>query len=153
MTTTPVSKGLYQWTRKLHLYTGLFISPFLLVYAVSTLYLNHSVRAKPVDVAQGTVQIQLDEGVEGMDLVNQVLEQLKISGEIAGRGMVRNSQTIIRVARPGTVKVVTVNIQKTRGDYSRAIYGSPWGHKLSTFQPRVAPSADLGDYQVLGVVG
>ncbi len=104
------SKRLYQWTRKLHLYTGLFISPFLLLYAISTLYLNHSVRGTPVDEAQGTVPIELAPGVEGMELVNQVVEQLDLSGEIAGRGQIRNNQTIIRVARPGIVKVVTVNL-------------------------------------------
>ncbi len=109
--TTSSTKGLYQWTRKLHLYTGLFISPFLLVYAVSTIYLNHSMRPKPVDEAQGTVPIQLSEGIEGQDLVNSVLDQLGLSGEIAGRGQVRNNQTVIRIARPGTVKVVTVNLQ------------------------------------------
>jgi hypothetical protein len=95
------SKGLYQWTRKLHLYTGLFIS---------TLYLNHSVRVKPVDEAQGTVPIEVAAGTEGMDLVNQVLKKLELSGEVAGRGQVRNNQATFRVARPGTVKVVTVNL-------------------------------------------
>ena len=85
------SKGLYQWTRKLHLYTGLFISPFLLLNAISTLYLNHSVRVKPVDEAQGTVPIEVAAGTEGMDLVNQVLKQLELSGEVAGRGQVRNN--------------------------------------------------------------
>jgi len=96
--------------RKLHLYTGLFISPFVLLYAISTLYLNHSVRVKPVDEAQGTVPIEVAAGTEGMDLVNQVLKKLELSGEVAGRGQVRNNQATFRVAHPGTVKVVTVNL-------------------------------------------
>ncbi len=112
MSTSSSSKRAYQWTRKLHLYAGLFISPFLLLYAVSTIYLNHSVRPKPVDEQLGTVPLQLEQGLEGMDLVNSVLDQLNLSGEIAGRGQVRNNQTIIRVARPGMVKVVTVNLEQ-----------------------------------------
>ena len=111
MSASSSSKRLYQWTRKLHLYAGLFISPFLLVYAVSTIYLNHSVRPKPVDEDLGTIPLQLGQDLEGMDLVNEVLEQLDLSGEIAGRGQVRNDQTVIRVARPGVIKIVTVNLK------------------------------------------
>jgi hypothetical protein len=70
------------------------------------------VRPKPKDEAQPPIPIQVDQDAKGMDLVNQVLEQLGLSGEIAGRGIVKNHQTIIRVARPGTVKVVTVNLQE-----------------------------------------
>jgi hypothetical protein len=104
------SKGLYQWTRKLHLYFGMFICPFILVYAVSTIYLNHSVRPKPVDEAQAPVSIQVDRDAKGPELVNQVLEQLELTGEIVGRGQVNNNRTIIRVARPGSIKVVTVDL-------------------------------------------
>ena len=35
------SVGFYQWTRQLHLYLGLFICPFILLFAVSTIFLNH----------------------------------------------------------------------------------------------------------------
>jgi hypothetical protein len=34
----------YFWTRKLHLYLGLFIGPHVLISALSTLYLNHGWR-------------------------------------------------------------------------------------------------------------
>ncbi len=112
MSTISRTKRFYQWTRTLHLYLGLFISPFLLLYAVSTIYLNRSLRPKPVDEQRGTVPLQLDPGLEGMDLVNRVLDQLELSGEIAGRGRVQNNQTVIRVARPGMVKVVTVNLDQ-----------------------------------------
>ena len=32
---------LYRWIRDLHLYLGLFVSPFVLLFAVSVFYLNH----------------------------------------------------------------------------------------------------------------
>jgi hypothetical protein len=32
----------YRWIRDLHLYFGLFISPFVLVFSVSVLFLNHA---------------------------------------------------------------------------------------------------------------
>jgi hypothetical protein len=106
------SKGLYQWTRSLHLYLGLFISPFILVYAISTLFLNHSIRPTRTDTDAATVPLKLAEGLEGQALVTEVLDQLKLSGEIGGRGVIRNNQTVIRVARPGTIKIVTVKINE-----------------------------------------
>ena len=33
---------LYRWLRDLHLYFGLFISPFILLFAASVFYLNHA---------------------------------------------------------------------------------------------------------------
>lgn len=33
---------MYRWTRNLHLYVGLFLSPFVLVYAASAVLLNHA---------------------------------------------------------------------------------------------------------------
>src|SRR3954463_286370 len=32
----------YRWTRDLHLYFGLFISPFILLFSVSVFFLNHA---------------------------------------------------------------------------------------------------------------
>ena len=63
-----------------------------------------------MDEQLGTMPVQLSEGLEGTDLVNEVLAQLELSGEVAGRGLVRDNQTVIRVARPGMVKIVTVNL-------------------------------------------
>lgn len=87
------------------------MSPFLLVYAVSTLFLNHSVRPTPVHGAESTRSIRVGRDANGMELVNQVLEQLELSGEILGRGVVRNDRTVIRVVRPGVVKIVTVDLK------------------------------------------
>ena len=36
-----MGKGFYRWLRQLHLYFGVFICPFLLIFAVSTIMLNH----------------------------------------------------------------------------------------------------------------
>lgn len=107
------TKGFYQWTRSAHLYLGIFICPFLLVYAISTILLNHSVRPTPQQSDPEVVPLNLTEGQTGEALVENVLTQLKLSGEIAGRGMVRNGKTVIRVQRPGRVKVVTVDLAKS----------------------------------------
>ncbi len=113
---SPSSRTLARWVRELHLYIGLFLSPFILVYAVSTLFLNHSVRTTPTDRGREVVPITVEDGLEGMPLVHSVLQQLEISGEILGRGMVRNDKTTFRVARPGTVKIVSVDLKKKEAE-------------------------------------
>jgi hypothetical protein len=40
-TQTAGEKTFYRWTRDLHLYCGLFVSPFAIAFAVSVLFLNH----------------------------------------------------------------------------------------------------------------
>ena len=35
-------KAFYRWTRDLHLYLGLLVSPFVIAFAVSVLFLNHA---------------------------------------------------------------------------------------------------------------
>ncbi|MDA1277729.1 MAG: PepSY-associated TM helix domain-containing protein [Verrucomicrobia bacterium] len=100
------------WTRALHLYFGLFISPFILIYAISTLFLNHSIRARPSDKEPTVVPISVGADLDGMDLVNSVLGQLGLSGEILGQGVVRNGKTMIRVVRPGAIKIVTIDLEK-----------------------------------------
>lgn len=33
---------LYRWVRELHLYVGMFIGPFVLVFAISAMLFNHA---------------------------------------------------------------------------------------------------------------
>src|ERR1700730_1354859 len=37
-----VAKAFYQWTRDFHLYFGLFVSPFVIAFAISVFFLNHA---------------------------------------------------------------------------------------------------------------
>jgi uncharacterized iron-regulated membrane protein len=39
MAKTPAEKALYRWTRDLHLCLGLFVSPFVIAFAVSVFFL------------------------------------------------------------------------------------------------------------------
>lgn len=107
---SPRKKTFYQATRGLHLYLGLFISPFLLLYAISTLFLNHSVRPSPADSQPQKVSLQLAEGIEPKALVSSVLEQLELSGEVSGGRAIRNNRTTLRVVRPGSIKIINVDI-------------------------------------------
>ena len=47
----PGPNWFYRWTRDLHLYFGLFISPFILLFSVSVFFLNHA----KIDTNKATV--------------------------------------------------------------------------------------------------
>jgi hypothetical protein len=85
------SKNVYGWTRDLHLYLGLFLSPFVLLFAISTLFLNHSwnpqngdsktvlTTSSHIAIPDGLARAQ---GMEQANLARQILNQLGFSGEI-----------------------------------------------------------------------
>lgn len=131
-------KRFYHWNRQLHLYLGIAVSPFLLVFAVSTILLNHGVTPSPIE-EKSTVPIQIENGMEGGALVESVLNQLQLTGEVVGRGQVRNGRTMVRVAKPGNVKIITVDIEKREAvvlersfglmDTMRYLHLNPGPHK------------------------
>ena len=85
----------YKIFKEIHFHTGLFISPFILVFAISALVLNHhsvdwqedwqewyfSVNEK----VDQTVDIEIPSADKNrMDYAKDILEQLGVTGEIAG---------------------------------------------------------------------
>lgn len=81
----------YLLARDLHLYVGLFLSPFVLVFAVSVFYLVHGLAQRPApgQSASRTVNdLVLPPGLAGMqgrarvDALRPVLDQAGVSGEI-----------------------------------------------------------------------
>ena len=90
----PVKK-LYQVIKDLHYYIGLFISPFIVIFSVSVLVLNHnfvdwqddwqewffSANEKVDRTAEFSVP---DADKNEIDFAKDILNQLRIRGEIAG---------------------------------------------------------------------
>lgn len=80
---------LYRWLRDLHLYFGLFLSPFVLLFAVSVFYLNHAKlrpgTPAPVDSFEN---LQIPDGFdrlkgrEAVERARSILPQVDVSGEI-----------------------------------------------------------------------
>ena len=80
------AKSFYRRTRDLHLYVGLFLSPFVLVYAVSAILLNHAAlpwgsRAGP-PLASHTIRVAVVDGENSLDVAAQVRRQIGVRGEI-----------------------------------------------------------------------
>lgn len=110
-------KAFYRLTRNLHLWFGLFLSPFLVVYAVSTILVNHNVapgRAAP-DVGRGPFDVVVPDEADKVALAKDIIAQLGVVGEIGGvRMQPRRQRIIIPVNIPGVRKRVIVNTDTGR---------------------------------------
>lgn len=108
----------YRWTRDLHLYFGLFVSPFLLLFAVSVFYLNHGkLRLGAPPPGQTVQNLRIPEDVDrlqgrpAVDRAKEILAQLPVTGEIGFLRNVRKDRHLIfPVSRPGLEAMVDVDL-------------------------------------------
>lgn len=79
---------LYRWLRDLHLYLGLFISPFVLLFALSVFYLNHAKLIPGERPAHTYSDLAIPEGfdrlkgIEAIEQAKTLLPQVGVTGEI-----------------------------------------------------------------------
>jgi len=112
----------YKWTRDLHLYLGLFVSPFVLLFAGSVFYLNHGKLAIGALPAAETFEIlnlpddlQERQGVALVEPATGLLAQLHIDGEITSlRTVTKAGHFVFTVARPGLEATVDVDVNTRR---------------------------------------
>ncbi len=102
------SNWLYRWTRELHLYFGLFICPFLLLFAVTTILLNHGWRSG-TDVDESSVSVRVEGGDE-MAQASNILRQLDLSGEVHARRLPERNRLQVRVEKPSERVVIMVDL-------------------------------------------
>jgi hypothetical protein len=109
----------YLWTRDLHLYLGLFISPFVLVYALSAIALNHAVlpwggRDGRV-AAEQTVNVGPQAGEDSVQLAKDLRRELGLQGEIGFVNRDEAKQTLaFPIERPGELRKVEVDLATGR---------------------------------------
>ena len=124
-----MGKGFYRWNRQLHLYFGIFICPFLLIFAVSTIMLNHRIRFTPeekvtpvpVSIPEEIVaRVNDPEVLAGMSkaekavarraLADHLLGAFDLGGEVAAFGFVKKGKTSLGSTRPGQTTRVIVDL-------------------------------------------
>ena len=98
-------RRLYLVTRDLHLYFGLFLSPFILVFSVSVFYLVHGLAQRPSPGASDAsrsvsnlvvpADIARMQGRARVDALRTVLDQLGVRGEIDFVRHVANERRLI----------------------------------------------------------
>ncbi len=144
--TASVVRSLYRILRDLHLYAGLLVSPFVLVFAVSAIQLNHSLMpwggrsASPA--AARTVRVSVRDSENSLDVARQVRSQIGIAGEIGYVNRKAGSARIsFPIESPGRLDKVKVDLaagvatieHTTTGAWDGAIYlhKMPGPHNVS----------------------
>ena len=120
---------LYRWTRDLHLYFGLFISPYVLLFAASVLFLNHAKVPTDQFTSVETVQdVSIPQNVEsarGPDAVahaKTIMQQLKLTGEVGfTRYVKQTNHFMFPLSRPGLETTVDVDLQAQSATISRRV--------------------------------
>ena len=114
-------------TRDLHLYAGLFLSPFVLVYTISVVHLAHfrvkAEAAGPPRIVSGLpVPPNLDQltGRDQVIAVRNLLDRIGVAGEINFiRRMAKEHRLVIPVMLPGCETTVDLNVESRTASISR----------------------------------
>src|SRR6188474_1742536 len=110
----------YLITRDLHLYFGLFLSPFLLVFAFSVFYLVHGLTRRPAPTAADTTRTVADlsvppalaamQGRARVEALRPLLDQLGVRGEIDFvRHVASEHRLIVPVRLPDSDTIVDLD--------------------------------------------
>ncbi|NOS72193.1 MAG: hypothetical protein HOP33_19995 [Verrucomicrobia bacterium] len=110
----------YRLVRDLHLYLGLFSSPFVLVFAISVFFLVHTWLPK-IGSETSTTRVvsalplpgdlQTLSGRPLIDALKPMLEKAGVQGEIGFvQHLVQEEKLIIPVTIPGRATIVTISI-------------------------------------------
>lgn len=113
----------YLVTRDLHLYAGLFLSPFILVFSLSVFYLVHGLAQRPQpgasDVSHTVADLSVGPDVARMqgrarvDALRPVLEQLGVRGEVDFvRHVAAEHRLIIPVRLPDRDTIVSLDYEQ-----------------------------------------
>ena len=110
----------YRLTRDLHLYVGLFISPFMLVFCITVFFFVHSwlpkfapdiVKTRVVSAVSLPENLVKLSGRPLIDALKPTLKTLNVPGEIGFvRHMVKEEKLIIPVSIPGRTTTVSIHV-------------------------------------------
>lgn len=122
-----MKKPFYVWIRDLHLYCGLFVSPFILLFAISVFFLNHAKLPAVVPSSPDIFQnLQIPDGIEqlrGLEAVvraRQILPQVGVTGEIGFLRVLRKERHLVfPVSRPGLEATIDVDLSSRSATVSR----------------------------------
>src|SRR3989442_15870944 len=113
-------KRFYLITRDLHLYFGLFISPFVLLFAISVIFLVHAwipgmSKQQSSRTASGLsipADLDLPKGREQLTAIRGVLDQLGVGGEVNFiRRVPKERRLVIPVIVPGRETTVDLDLE------------------------------------------
>jgi len=123
-----MSNRLYIVTRDLHLYVGLFISPFVLAFAISVFFLFHAwvpgaggetaiTTASGLKLPHNLEQLS---GRERIDALRATLDRIGVTGEVGFiQHIPKEHRLIIPVTVPGRETTVDIDLQASNAQVTR----------------------------------
>ncbi len=140
-----MSRRWYQLIRDLHLYLGLFISPFVLAFAASVFVLLHAWlpqqdgRSQSASTFEGVSlpdDLEALSGLKRIESLKPLLRRLGVEGEVGGvRHNRRQRRLVIPVNVPGQETIVTLDLAKREAAISRRTTGLADGLVLLHMSP------------------
>jgi hypothetical protein len=129
-----MSKRFYLLTRDLHLYFGLFVSPFVLVFAISVFFLVHSWVPGTAGSQNGASSTASDlrlppnldqlSGRERIETLRPALDQIGVTGEVVNiRHVPKEHRLVIPVTVPGRETTVNIDLQTHTAEITRRTTG------------------------------
>ena len=128
-----MNKRFYRVSRDLHLYFGLFISPFVLVFAVSVFFLVHSRTRSgaPGAAASRTLtdlslpsDLEAVSGRQRVDKLKPVLDRMGVQGEFGWvQHFPKQHRLIVPVTVPGQITTVTLDITNRQASIEQRTTG------------------------------
>lgn len=105
------ARTLNSWVRTLHLYLGLFLSPFLLIFALSAIVIAHA--AMPWGGSEASVETRIvaftpPDIADNRAFAKEVQRRLGIEGEADYVGRRENS-IVIPVREPGLTRTIQID--------------------------------------------
>jgi len=120
-----ISSTFYKTTRSLHLYLGLFISPLVLIFAISVIVINHyPVTLKSAILFEEKKQIEhVPETFDSLDDVRAIMKQADLTGWVTFfRHLEQQNQYRFIILRPTVRKDVTLNLETRTLDIKHRPY-------------------------------
>ena len=127
-----MGKRFYVLTRDLHLYAGLFLSPFILVFAVSVYFLVHAPQENRATAGRTRVASDLHvptdlerlSGREQVASLRRVLEQIGVEGEVNFiRRLPKEHRLVVPVLLPGRETTVDLDVVRRTATISESSTG------------------------------
>jgi hypothetical protein len=148
----------YRLTRNLHIYAGLFVSPFVVVFAPSVIFLNHAWlpwSGQSVAFARAdSVTIDVPPIEDNLELAREVRARIDLAGEIdfTSRDL-RTNRLMFPITRPGQRTNVRVDLE-TDAVIMRTRYTGAWDAMVYLHRmPGPHNVAIRGNWWITGVWG
>jgi hypothetical protein len=130
----PLLKGLTYWNRKLHIHVGLFLLLFIWLFSFTGLLLNHSTWKlfsfwEEREETKTVTAIALPQQADSAAILQQVMQQLKLTGEVNNVKLTPDSLDF-RVSAPGRGHNLHVDFKK--GTCTQTQFYFNWWGKLRT---------------------